>query len=52
VITIWNVVLGIAVMLWAFGPGQVKTMLTRRGGRRGRRAPVDGPPSRAEDAAS
>jgi len=52
VITIWNVVLGIAVMLWAFGPGQVKTMLMRRGGRRGRRGRADGPPSRAEDAAS
>jgi hypothetical protein len=52
VITIWNVVLGVAVMLWAFGPGQVKTMLMRRGDRPGRRAHADGPPSKAEDAAS
>lgn len=27
VLTLWNVVLGIAVMLWAFGWGQMKTML-------------------------
>ena len=29
VITLWNVVLGIAVMLWAFGWKQMKTMLPR-----------------------
>jgi uncharacterized membrane protein YbhN (UPF0104 family) len=29
VITLWNVVLGVAVMLWAFGYGQVKELLSR-----------------------
>lgn len=29
VITIWNVVLGVAVLLWAFGPTQAKQMLWR-----------------------
>jgi uncharacterized membrane protein YbhN (UPF0104 family) len=29
VITLWNVVLGLAVMLWAFGYGQVKQLLSR-----------------------
>jgi hypothetical protein len=27
VITLWNVVLGVAVMLWAFGYGQMKELL-------------------------
>lgn len=31
VMTIWNVVLGIAVMLWAFGFRQVKQLLSRKG---------------------
>ena len=31
VITLWNVVLGIAVMLWAFGWRQMKTLLPRHG---------------------
>jgi hypothetical protein len=31
VITAWNVVLGVAVMLWAFGYTQTKEMLTRSG---------------------
>jgi uncharacterized membrane protein YbhN (UPF0104 family) len=31
VITLWNVVLGVAVMLWAFGWEQMKTLLPRRG---------------------
>ena len=31
VITIWNVVLGVIVMLWAFGFRQMKEMLRRRG---------------------
>jgi uncharacterized membrane protein YbhN (UPF0104 family) len=52
VITIWNVVLGLAVLLWAFGPGQLGALLTSRGGRRGRRAPADGPRSKAGGAAS
>ncbi len=30
VLTIWNIVLGIAVMLWAFGYGQVKELLSRK----------------------
>jgi hypothetical protein len=29
VITIWNVVLGVAVMLWAFGYGQMKELLSK-----------------------
>jgi hypothetical protein len=29
VITAWNIVLGVAVMLWAFGYTQTKAMLTR-----------------------
>jgi uncharacterized membrane protein YbhN (UPF0104 family) len=32
ILTIWNVVLGIAVMVWAFGFGQMKDMLSRKGG--------------------
>jgi uncharacterized membrane protein YbhN (UPF0104 family) len=31
ILTIWNVVLGLAVLLWAFGPGQMKEMFSRRG---------------------
>jgi uncharacterized membrane protein YbhN (UPF0104 family) len=31
VLTIWNVVLGLVVMLWAFGYGQVKELLSKRG---------------------
>jgi uncharacterized membrane protein YbhN (UPF0104 family) len=31
VITLWNVVLGVAVMLWAFGWQQMKTLLPRHG---------------------
>jgi uncharacterized membrane protein YbhN (UPF0104 family) len=31
VMTIWNVVLGVIVMLWAFGFGQMKEVLTSRG---------------------
>jgi uncharacterized membrane protein YbhN (UPF0104 family) len=30
VMTIWNVVLGLVVMLWAFGFTQVKTLLSRK----------------------
>jgi uncharacterized membrane protein YbhN (UPF0104 family) len=33
VITLWNVVLGVVVMLWAFGWQQMKTLLPRRAGR-------------------
>jgi uncharacterized membrane protein len=29
--TIWNVVLGIIVMAWAFGFGQMRQMLTKKG---------------------
>lgn len=36
VLTIWNVVLGVVVMLWAFGYGQVRELLA--GTRRSRRA--------------
>jgi uncharacterized membrane protein YbhN (UPF0104 family) len=32
VITLWNVVLGVAVMLWAFGYEQMRTLLPRRHG--------------------
>jgi uncharacterized membrane protein YbhN (UPF0104 family) len=31
VITIWNVVLGVIVMLWAFGWGQMRELLSRKG---------------------
>jgi uncharacterized membrane protein YbhN (UPF0104 family) len=31
VLTIWNVVLGVAVMLWAFGYGQVRDLIRNRG---------------------
>jgi hypothetical protein len=31
VMTIWNVVLGIIVMAWAFGFGQMMQMLTKKG---------------------
>jgi hypothetical protein len=31
VITAWNIVLGVAVMLWAFGYTQTKAMLTKSG---------------------
>src|SRR4029078_11222599 len=31
VMTIWNVVLGIVVMAWAFGFGQMRQMLTKKG---------------------
>ena len=31
ILTIWNVVLGIAVMLWAFGFHQVKRLLFKKG---------------------
>jgi uncharacterized membrane protein YbhN (UPF0104 family) len=34
VMTIWNVVLGLAVALWAFGLGRVKSTLSRDGRRR------------------
>jgi uncharacterized membrane protein YbhN (UPF0104 family) len=33
VITLWNVFLGVVVMLWAFGYQQMKTLLPRRGER-------------------
>ena len=29
--TIWNVVLGLIVMLWAFGFHQMRTLLSRKG---------------------
>jgi glycosyltransferase 2 family protein len=35
VMTLWNVVLGIVVMLWAFGFAQAKEMLSRKGKDRG-----------------
>jgi uncharacterized membrane protein YbhN (UPF0104 family) len=31
VMTLWNVVLGVAVLLWAFGWSQLKLLLTRKG---------------------
>ena len=31
VVTIWNVVLGVIVMLWAFGWGQMRQLLSRKG---------------------
>jgi uncharacterized membrane protein YbhN (UPF0104 family) len=34
VMTIWNVVLGVAVMLWAFGYSRVRELLSRDGARR------------------
>jgi uncharacterized membrane protein YbhN (UPF0104 family) len=39
VLTIWNVVLGVVVMLWAFGFRQVKELL----GRKGKRQPQEQP---------
>lgn len=32
ILTIWNVVLGIGVMLWAFGYGQMKDLLSKKDG--------------------
>jgi uncharacterized membrane protein YbhN (UPF0104 family) len=32
ILTIWNVVLGITVMVWAFGYGQMKDMLSKKDG--------------------
>jgi uncharacterized membrane protein YbhN (UPF0104 family) len=40
VMTIWNVVLGLAVMLWAFGLSRVKGMLSREGRRSVRQQPT------------
>jgi uncharacterized membrane protein YbhN (UPF0104 family) len=34
ILTIWNVLLGIGVMLWAFGPSEAMALFTRRGRRR------------------
>jgi uncharacterized membrane protein YbhN (UPF0104 family) len=34
ILTIWNVVLDLVVMLWAFGYKQVKVLLTRRKGKK------------------
>jgi uncharacterized membrane protein YbhN (UPF0104 family) len=39
IMTIWNVVLGIVVMLWAFGLGQVKELLSRKGKRQAEAQP-------------
>jgi uncharacterized membrane protein YbhN (UPF0104 family) len=39
VLTLWNVVLGIAVALWAFGFGQVKEMFTRKGRKQAQEQP-------------
>jgi len=43
VMTIWNVVLGLIVMLWAFGFDKVRTLWSREGGspRRSRRPDSD-----------
>jgi glycosyltransferase 2 family protein len=50
VITIWNIVLGIIVMLWAFGFAQVKELLSKEGREKAREqeaadAPTPSPPS-------
>jgi uncharacterized membrane protein YbhN (UPF0104 family) len=43
IITLWNVVLGVIVMAWAFGLGQAKQMLSRRGrGQMAAEATADG----------
>jgi uncharacterized membrane protein YbhN (UPF0104 family) len=34
VLTIWNVVVGVIVMLWAFGYGQMKQLLSKKSGKR------------------
>ena len=39
VITIWNVVLGVVVMLWAFGYGQMKELFSKRGKEQGQEQP-------------
>jgi hypothetical protein len=43
VITIWNVVLGIAVMLWAFGYHQVRQLLSKEGRKQAREASAEAP---------
>jgi uncharacterized membrane protein YbhN (UPF0104 family) len=39
ILTIWNVLLGLTVMLWAFGFGQVKDLLSKKGRRQAREQP-------------
>jgi uncharacterized membrane protein YbhN (UPF0104 family) len=39
ILTIWNVLLGLTVMLWAFGFEQVKDLLSRKGRRQAREQP-------------
>jgi uncharacterized membrane protein YbhN (UPF0104 family) len=39
VMTIWNVVLGLIVMLWAFGYGQMKELLSKQGRRQAQEQP-------------
>jgi uncharacterized membrane protein YbhN (UPF0104 family) len=39
ILTIWNVLLGLTVMLWAFGFGQVKDLLSKKGRRRAQEQP-------------
>jgi hypothetical protein len=40
VLTIWNVVLGVVVMLWAFGYEQVKELLSRQGKKQAQEQPL------------
>jgi uncharacterized membrane protein YbhN (UPF0104 family) len=40
ILTIWNVLLGLTVMLWAFGFGQVKDILSKKAGRRAEEQPA------------
>jgi len=39
ILTIWNVLLGLTVMLWAFGFGQVKDLLSKKGRHRAQEQP-------------
>jgi uncharacterized membrane protein YbhN (UPF0104 family) len=45
VITIWNVALGVAVMLWAFGYRQMRQLLSKQGRQQAREQPAPDPPS-------
>jgi hypothetical protein len=44
VITIWNVALGVAVMLWAFGYRQMRQLLSKQGRQQAREQPAPDPP--------
>jgi len=39
-VVLWNVVLGVVVMLWAFDYGQVKELLSKKGERQAQKQPA------------